>query len=159
MPRTLRAATPADVPLIARMIRELAEYERLAHEAVLTEEDLRENLFGAHRYAEVIFAEEDDQAVGFALFFHTFSTFLARPGLYLEDLFILPEHRGRGHGEALIRRLAELAVERGCGRFEWSVLDWNVDAHRLYERLGAVRVAGWTRYRLTGDALKRLAQR
>src|SRR5918996_5246894 len=148
MPRTIRAASTADVPLIAKMIRELADYERLAHQVVFKEEELRENLFGAPPRAEVAFVEDGGQTVGFALFFHTFSTFLGKPGLYLEDLFVLPQHRGRGHGEALMRHLAKLALERGCGRFEWSVLDWNVGAQRLYERLGAVPIADWTRYRI-----------
>jgi GNAT superfamily N-acetyltransferase len=158
MARTIRSATPADVPLVAQMIRELGEYERLAHEVVFREEDLRHSLFGPNRYAEVVFAEEDGEIVGFALFFHTFSTFLGKPGLYLEDLFVLPHQRGKGHGEALLRHLARLTLERGCARFEWSVLDWNVDAIRLYERIGAVAISDWSRYRLTGDALVRLAR-
>jgi GNAT superfamily N-acetyltransferase len=157
MSRTLRSAAPEDVPAIARLIRGLAEYERLGHEVVFREEDLRESLFGSRRYAEVVLAEEDGETVGFALFFHTFSTFLGKPGLYLEDLFVLPQHRGKGHGEALLRHLAKLTLDRGCGRFEWSVLDWNADAIRFYERIGAMAVTGWTRYRLTGEALGRLA--
>jgi GNAT superfamily N-acetyltransferase len=159
MSRTIRPAQPEDVPSIASFIRSLAEYERLAHEMVAREEDLRDGLFGPRRYAEVVFVEEDGEIVGFALFFHSFSTFLGKPGLYLEDLFVLPQHRGKGHGEALLRHLAGLALERGCGRFEWSVLDWNVDAIRFYERIGAVAVKGWTQYRLTGEALARLAMR
>jgi GNAT superfamily N-acetyltransferase len=155
--RAIRPATIDDVPTIARMIRALAEYERLSHEAVFREEALREHLFGPRKYAEVVFAEEAGEVVGFALFFHNFSTFLAKPGLYLEDLFVVPERRGRGHGEALLRHLAKLAVERGCGRFEWAVLDWNADAIQFYERLGAVPMKEWRIFRLTGDALARLA--
>jgi GNAT superfamily N-acetyltransferase len=157
MARTIRPATPSDVPLIAHFIRALAEYERLAQEVVLREDDLRENLFGPRRYAEVLFVEENGQPVGFALFFHNFSTFLARPGLYLEDLFVLPEHRGSGHGEALLRRLAAIALERGCGRLEWAVLDWNKDAIRFYERIGARLMKDWKVYRVAGSALDRLA--
>jgi GNAT superfamily N-acetyltransferase len=159
MSRTIRSAGPEDVPTIASFIRALAEFERLPHEVVAREEDLRESLFGPRRYAEVVFAQEDGEIVGFALFFHTFSTFLGKAGLYLEDLFVLPQHRGKGHGEALLRHLAALTLERGCGRFEWSVLDWNADAIRFYERIGALAVRGWTRYRLTGEALVRLARR
>jgi GNAT superfamily N-acetyltransferase len=157
MPRTIRPATPADVPLVAQLIRSLAEYEHLAHEAVFREEDLHRHLFGPTRYAEVAIAEEDGQPAGFALFFHTFSTFLAQPGIFLEDLLVVPEHRGKGHGAALMRHLAQLALVRGCGRFEWCVLDWNVDAIRFYERIGAVATRGWTEYRVTGEALTRLA--
>ena len=157
MARTIRPAAPADVPLIAQFIRALAEYEHLAGEVVLREDDLRQNLFGPRRYAEVLFVEDDGRAVGFALFFHNFSTFLARPGIYLEDLFVLPEYRGRGHGEALLRRLAAIAVERGCGRLEWAVLDWNTDAIRFYERVGAIQMKEWKVFRLAGSALDRLA--
>ena len=133
----IRLATPADVPVIAELIRALAEYEKLLHEVVLEESALRAHLFGPRPYAEVLIAEDEGQAVGFALFFHNFSTFLAKPGLYLEDLFVRPEARGRGHGKALLARLAKLAVERGCGRFEWSVLDWNENAIRFYKGMGA----------------------
>src|ERR1700682_4267502 len=125
---TIRTATESDVPLILRFIRDLAEYERMLDKCVASEEALRETLFGARPYAEVIFACEDGVKVGFALFFHNYSTFLAQPGIYLEDLFVVPEHRGRGIGRALLKELARLAVERGCGRLEWAVLDWNRDA-------------------------------
>jgi GNAT superfamily N-acetyltransferase len=154
---TLRAATEHDVPLILRFIRELAEYERLAHECVATEESVRETLFGARPYAEVIVAEEDGEPAGFALFFHNYSTFLARAGIYLEDLYVRPEMRGRGVGKKLLARLAAIAVERNCGRLEWSVLDWNEDAIRFYRSLGAKPQDEWTVYRVTGDALRELA--
>lgn len=153
----IRPATPEDVPIIATLIRELAEYEKLAHEVVLHEEDLREHLFGARRYIEVVLAEEDGAVVGMALFFHNYSTFLCKPGLYLEDLFVRPEYRGKGHGKALLSHLARLAVERGCGRFEWSVLDWNTPAIEFYKSFGAVPQDDWTVFRVTGDALKKLA--
>src|SRR6478752_6433835 len=125
MPPVIRPATPADVPTIARLIRELAEYERLAHEVVLSEAALADHLFGPRPYAEVLLAEDGGRAVGFALFFHNYSTFLAKPGIYLEDLFVEPAYRGRGHGKALLAALAKLAVERDCARVEWSVLNWN----------------------------------
>ena len=153
----IRSATPADVPSIARLIRALAEYEKLSHEVVLREEDLHQHLFGSRPYAEVVLAEEAGQVVGFALFFHNYSTFLARPGLYLEDLFVLPQYRGKGHGKALLSHLAKLAVERNCGRFEWAVLDWNTPAIEFYKSFGAVPQHDWTVFRVTGDALKRLA--
>jgi GNAT superfamily N-acetyltransferase len=153
----IRSATPADIPAIASLIRALAEYEKLSHVVVLREEDLRQHLFGERRYAEVILAEEAGTVVGFALFFHNYSTFLTKPGIYLEDLFVRPEHRGKGHGKALLTHLAKLAVERGCGRFEWSVLDWNTPAIEFYESLGAVCMEDWNLYRLTGEPLKQLA--
>ena len=156
-PFTLRSATPDDVPLILECIRGLAEYERLPHEVVATEELLRESLFGARPAAEVVLAHEGDEPAGFALFFHNFSTFLGRPGLYLEDLFVFPRFRGRGLGRLLLAHLAKLAVHRGCGRFEWAVLDWNVDAIGFYEALGAKAMSDWTVYRLTGGALQALA--
>ena len=134
----IRPATAADVPTIARLIRALAEYERLAHEVVLDEARLHEHLFGPRPYAEVLLAEDAGQVVGFALFFHNYSTFLAKPGVYLEDLFVVPEQRGRGHGKALLTALARLAVERGCGRLEWAVLDWNTPSIDFYCSLGAV---------------------
>ena len=158
MPLSLRPATAADVPLILTLIRGLAEYERLAHECVATEERLRSTLFGATPQAEVVLAFQDHRPAGFALFFHNYSTFLARRGLYLEDLFVFPEFRGRGIGKALLRHLARLAVERDCGRFEWAVLDWNESAIAFYESLGAVAMGDWITYRLTGEALHRLAQ-
>ena len=155
----LRVATAADAPVILGLIRELAEYERLAHEVVATEALLRRNLFGDRRVAEVLIAEDRGEPVGFALFFHNFSTFLGRPGIYLEDLFVRPAARGRGIGVALLARLARLAVERGCGRLEWSVLDWNEPAIGFYRKLGAVSMDDWTSFRLTGDALQDLAAR
>jgi len=153
----IRPGELADVPLIAGLIRGLARYEKLGHEVTMTEEKLTDTLFGEHRYAETLIAEEDAQAVGFALFFHNFSTFLAQPGIYLEDLYVVPEHRGGGIGRALLERLAQIAVDRGCGRLEWAVLDWNQDAIRFYERLGAKPNSDWTVYRLTGEPLRALA--
>ncbi len=153
----LRPATPEDVPAIARLIRALAEYEKLSHQVVLQEEDLARHLFGERPHAEVLLAQDAGAVVGFALFFPTYSTFLARPSLYLEDLFVLPEFRGRGHGRALFTRLAQLALERGCGRFEWSVLDWNAPAIAFYESFGARPQQEWTVFRLTGEALTALA--
>lgn len=156
-PFTLRSATPDDVPVILTCIRGLAEYERLAHEVVATEALLRETLFGARPVAEVLLAFQDDEAAGFALFFHNYSTFLARPGVYLEDLFVFPRFRGRGLGRILLSRLARIAVDRGCGRLEWSVLDWNVDAIRFYQSVGAQAMSEWTVNRVSGDALRTLA--
>jgi GNAT superfamily N-acetyltransferase len=153
----IRPATPDDVPVIAELIRALADYERLAHEVVLDESLLRDHLFGARPYAEVVLAEHEGAVVGFALFFHNYSTFLGRPGIYLEDLFVRPEHRGAGHGKALLAHLAALAVERGCGRLEWSVLDWNEPSIAFYKSLGAAPMDEWTVYRLTGAALSALA--
>ena len=146
------------MPVIADLIRGLARYEKLEDQVEMTEELLAAALFGERPYAEVVLAEEDGLAVGFALFFHNFSTFLGRPGIYLEDLFVLPEHRGRGIGRTLLAHLARLAVERGCGRLEWAVLDWNRDAIGFYERLGARPLSEWTVYRLTGEALTDLAR-
>lgn len=154
---TLRPATRADVPVILACIRRLAEYERLAHECVATEAQLHETLFGPTPSAEVVLAFAGDEPAGFALWFQSYSTFLAKPGLYLEDLFVYPQHRGRGLGRHLLRHLARVAVERDYGRVEWSVLDWNVDAIGFYEAMGAVAMSDWTVYRLTGDALQRLA--
>ena len=155
----IRPATPADVPAIISLIRALAEYERLASEVVLEEDRLREHLFGQPRYAEVLIAEDEGRVVGFALFFFNYSTFLGRPGIYLEDLFVLPEKRGQGHGKALLRSLAQLALERGCGRLEWSVLDWNEPAIDFYRALGAKPMDEWTVYRLTGKELEKLADK
>jgi len=146
-----------DVPLIAELIRGLARYEKLEDEVVMTEEKLTDSLFGERRYAETLIAQDDGEPVGFALFFHNFSTFLAQPGIYLEDLFVVPEQRGRGVGRALLERLAQVAVDRGCGRLEWAVLDWNKDAIKFYERLGAKPNSEWTVYRLTGQPLHALA--
>jgi GNAT superfamily N-acetyltransferase len=153
----IRAAATADVPEILRLIRELAVYEKLEHMAVGTDAALRESLFGPDPAAEAILATVDGRAVGFALYFTTFSTFLCKPGIHLEDLFVEPEHRGAGIGRALLSQLARIAVERGCGRLEWNVLDWNEPAIQFYEAQGAVRMAGWTRCRMTGEALARLA--
>jgi len=153
----IRAATSADVPVIAELIRGLARFEKLEHEVVMTEDLLATALFGQRPYAEVLLAVDEDRPVGFALFFHNFSTFLGRPGIYLEDLFVVPEDRGSGIGRALLEHLARLAVDRGCGRLEWAVLDWNRDAISFYERLGARPNSDWTVYRLTGEALTALA--
>ena len=155
----IRPATADDVPLILAFIRELAEFERLTHEVVATEDDLRRTLFGEHPYAEVIIASIEDEPVGFALFFHNYSTFLARPGLYIEDLYVREAHRGRGIGRAMLGHLARLASDRRCGRLEWWVLDWNERAIRFYERLGARPMSDWTVYRLTGADAPRAAQR
>ena len=154
---TIRFATIDDTPLVLTLIRGLADYERLADEAVATEADIRESLFGARPAAEVLIAETDGEAAGFALFFHNYSTFLGRRGLYLEDLFVFPAFRGRGIGRALMTRLAQIAVERNCGRFEWWVLDWNESSIRFYESLGARAMSDWTVYRFTGAPLKQLA--
>jgi len=150
-------AVPADVPVILRLITALAEYEELTHLVTATEADLARWLFGPKPAAEVVIARSGDDPVGFALFFHNFSTFLGRPGLYLEDLFVVPEWRGRGVGQSLLAHLAAIAVERGCGRMEWSVLDWNEPAIRFYTRLGAAPLDEWRICRLTGDALTRVA--
>jgi len=150
-------ATRDDIGLILQMIRDLAEYERMTDLAVATEADMRDALFGAQPAAEVIIAYADDQPAGFALFFHNFSTFVGRRGLYLEDLFVKPEFRRRGIGRRLLTELARIAVERNCGRFEWSVLDWNQPAIDFYKSLGAVPLSEWTVFRVTGNALMRLA--
>lgn len=155
----IRTATPADVPTIVSLIRALAEYEKLAHEVELDEARLREHLFGPRPFAEVLIADEAGRSVGFALFFHNYSTFLGRPGIYLEDLFVLPEYRGKGLGKALLAALAKLAVERECGRLEWAVLDWNEPSIRFYESLGAVAKKEWIIYRTTGESLAKLAER
>jgi GNAT superfamily N-acetyltransferase len=154
----IREAVEADAPLVVSLVRELAEYEQLLHEVRLTEADVRTALFGEPRHAEVAIAEDGTgEPLGFALFFHSFSTFLGRPGIYLEDLFVRPRHRGAGVGRGLLRHLAGLAEERGCGRLEWAVLDWNEAAIGFYRGLGARPVAGWSVYRLDGEALRRLA--
>ena len=154
---TIRPANADDVPLIAQLIRDLAEYERLADAAVATDDGLREQLFGERPAAEVLIAEADGEPAGFALFFHTFSTFLGKRGLYLEDLFVRPAFRGLGLGKHLMAALARIAVKRGCGRFEWSVLDWNAPAIGFYRALGATAIDEWTVHRLEGDALHALA--
>jgi GNAT superfamily N-acetyltransferase len=153
----LRYATEDDAGLLLEFICQLADYEKLRHEVVADEATLRESLFGSRRVAEVVIASWEGEPAGFALFFHNFSTFLGRPGLYLEDLFVVPRLRGHGIGQVLLRCLAKIAVARGCGRFEWSVLDWNVDAIRFYKRLGAKPMDGWTIFRVTGQALEELA--
>jgi GNAT superfamily N-acetyltransferase len=152
----IRFAETADAPLVLEFIRGLAEYEKLSHEVRATEAQLRETLFGPRRYAEVIIGEFEGRPVGFALFFHNYSTFLGQPGIYLEDLFVTPEMRGHGFGTALLTFLAKLAVERKCGRLEWSVLDWNAPAIGFYKKLGAVTMDEWTVFRLTGEALTAL---
>lgn len=149
----IRFAKPGDEPLILQFIRSLAEYERLAHECIATEADLTRSLFGERPEAEVILAYEGADPVGFALFFHNYSTFLARKGLYLEDLFVALEHRGKGVGVAMLRRLAEIAIERECGRMEWAVLEWNDSAIQFYKKLGAQEMKEWTLFRFTGDGL------
>ena len=154
----IRFGEKADVPVIAHLIRELARFEKLEHEVVMTEELLAENLFGRQRYAETLIAEDAGTPIGFALFFHTFSTFLGRPGLYLEDLFVIPQQRGSGIGRAMLRQLARIALERGCGRLEWAVLNWNREAIKFYERLGARPNSEWTVYRLAGEALTALGR-
>ena len=153
----IKPATIEDVPLILSFIKKLAVYERLAHEAVATEEILRETLFGERREAEVIIGYYQNKPVCFALFFHSFSTFLGRPGIYLEDLFVDEEYRGKGFGKALLVYLAQLAVERNCGRLEWAVLNWNEPAIKFYQSLGARPMDEWSVYRLTGETLKALA--
>lgn len=153
----IRFAERSDVAVIAELIRGLARYEKLEHEVTMTAERLESSLFGPRPYAETLLAEEEGEAVGFALFFHNYSTFLGKPGIYLEDLFVVPEQRGSGIGRALLERLARIAVERDCGRLEWAVLDWNRDAIAFYERLGAKPNSEWTVYRLAGEPLHALA--
>ncbi len=159
MPDALRVtkATEADLPLILKFVQDLADYERLRDQCVATEEKLRGSLFGAHPYAEVLIARLDDEPVGFAVYFHSYSTFLANHGLYLEDLFVIPEARGKGIGYALLAELAGIAVERGCERLEWAVLDWNDLAIDFYKRIGAVEKDEWTTFRLSGEALHSMA--
>jgi GNAT superfamily N-acetyltransferase len=152
----IRPATPADVPLIFALIKELAEYEKLSHEVVATEEQIRATLFGDRPVSEVVISSLDGGPVGFALFFPNYSTFLGRPGLYLEDLFVRPEARGFGVGRELLEYLARLTVERGWGRLEWRVLDWNEPSIAFYKKLGAEPLDDWTVFRVTGDALRKL---
>jgi GNAT superfamily N-acetyltransferase len=154
---TIRPATVVDVPVILELIRALATYERAPDEVTATEEGLAEVLFGQNRAAEVLLAFENDQAVGFGVFFHNFSTWLGRPGLYLEDLFVRPEHRGKGYGRALLVHLAKIARDRGCGRMEWAVLNWNEPAIQFYRKLGAKPMYEWTVFRLTQDEIATLA--
>lgn len=155
----LRPARESDLDTIVELIRGLAEYEREPDSVELDREELRRHLFGRRPYAEVIIAEtEEGETAGFALFFHNFSTWKGKAGIYLEDLFVRPEHRGRGYGKALLVALARIAVERGCGRFEWAVLDWNEPSIAFYRALGAVAMEEWTTYRVEGKALDRLAE-
>jgi GNAT superfamily N-acetyltransferase len=154
----IRPATAGDVPLIFQLIRELAEYEKLLHEMTATEEQLASTLFGTRPAAEVVIATADDVPVGFAVFFANYSTFLGRPGLYLEDLFVRPQARGLGIGRALLEYLARLAVDRGWGRLEWRVLDWNEPSIAFYKRLGAEPLSDWTVFRVTGAPLVELGQ-
>jgi GNAT superfamily N-acetyltransferase len=154
---TIRSATAADVPIVLELIRALAEYERAPNDVVATEQILQETLFGIKPGAEVLLLFENQDAVGFALFFHNFSTWIGRPGLYLEDLFVRPEHRGKGYGRALLVELAKIARERNCGRMEWAVLDWNEPAIEFYRKLGAKPMDEWTVFRLTRDEIDSLA--
>lgn len=157
MSTAIRPATADDVPVILSFVRDLAEYEKLSHLVTATEAGLREALFGAHPGAEVVLAYEGQEAVGFAVYFHSFSTFLGVKGLWLEDLFVRPAYRGRGHGKALLLHVARIAHQRGCGRFEWAVLDWNEPSIRFYKSLGAQPLDDWTIMRVTGPALHALA--
>ncbi len=154
----IRRAAVEDVPVILELIRDLATYERASDEVTATEEQLTDVLFGERPAAEVLLAFEGTSPVGFAVFFHNFSTWLGRPGLYLEDLFVKPEKRGKGYGRALLVDLAKIARDRGCGRMEWAVLDWNEPAIKFYRALGAKPMEEWTVFRLTGDGIARLAQ-
>jgi len=153
----IRTTTEADVPVILQLIRDLATYERAPDAVVATEAGLREVLFGPKPAAEVLLALENAEPVGFAVFFHNFSTWLGRPGLYLEDLFVRPEKRGKGYGRALLAKLAQIAKKRGCGRMEWAVLDWNDPAIQFYRKLGAAPMDEWTVFRLTEDGIAKLA--
>jgi GNAT superfamily N-acetyltransferase len=154
----IRAAVPADVPLLLSLIKELAEFEKLQQHVIATEAVLRQSLFGGRPPPEAVVARVGGEPAGFALYFHNFSTFLGQHGLYLEDLFVRPEFRGRGVGKSLLAYLAKLALARGCGRFEWAVLDWNRRAQEFYESLGAQARTDWIGYRITGDALRRLSE-
>ena len=156
---TIRPAIPEDVPAILGLVRELAEYEKLSHEVTATVEQMSDQLFGPVPRAEVLLACENDSPVGLALFFHNFSTFLAKPGLYIEDIYIQPTHRGKGYGKALMISIARLAVARGCGRFEWTVLDWNEPSIQFYKSLGAELKPEWVITRLAGSSLQALADR
>ena len=154
----IEPARERDVATLLELIKHLAAYEKLSAEVTATEAQLRESLFGNHPAAEVLIAWAGGEAIGFAVFFQSYSTFLGRPGVYLEDLFVLPDWRHRGYGRKLLAYVARLAVERGCGRLEWSGLDWNEPAIGFYERLGATAMDQWTVYRLTGDALRRVSE-
>ena len=155
----IERATEQDIPAIVRLVRHLAEYEKLAHVMVSSEDDFRKALFGPQRNVEALMAFADDAPVGFALYFYNFSTFLGQRGIYLEDLFVEPEYRGQGIGKALLQRLAGIAKDEDCGRMEWSVLTWNQPSIDFYHRLGAVTLEDWRTFRLTGEALERLAGR
>jgi len=155
----IREATPADVPVILELIRGLADYEKLSHQVTATEEKLRATLFGERPVADVLLARTSGECTGFALFFPNYSTFLAKPGIFLEDLYVKPAWRGKGIGRALLSRVAAIARERGCGRLEWEVLDWNEPSIGFYKSLGAIPMDGWTKYRVTGEALEKLALR
>ena len=155
----IRPAVKKDAPVILSLIKELAEYEHLSHEVLASEDDIRNTLFGDRRFAESLIGECDGIPVSFALFFHNYSTFLGKPGIYLEDLYVRPEHRGKGFGRKMMAHIAGLAQERNCGRFEWSVLNWNVPAIRTYEKLNAVPMKEWIAYRLSGEALDQLADK
>ena len=153
----IRPATKNDASIIISLIKELAEYERLSQEVEATEDDIRRSLFGDRPFAEALIGEYECHPISFALFFYNYSTFLGKPGIYLEDLYVKPEHRGNGFGRKMLVHIARLAKERNCGRFEWSVLDWNTPAIRTYEKLNAKPMREWILYRLTGEALERLA--
>lgn len=155
---SIRPAAPENVPVILGLVRELAEYEKLSHEVTATEELLRRNLFGERRHAEAILVWTEEKCAGFALFFHNFSTFLGKPGIYLEDLYVRPEFRGRGYGRAMMIHLARLARERDCERFEWAVLNWNQPSLEFYRSIGALPMSDWTIQRVVGTALEQLAE-
>ena len=155
----IRTGTEEDAPVIFSLIKELAEYEHLTHEVAASVDDIRKTLFGERPFAETLIGENDGLPISFALFFYNFSTFLGKPGIYLEDLYVQPEHRGKGFGSKMLAHIAALAKERNCGRFEWSVLNWNTPAIRTYEKLGATPMKEWILYRLSGGALDRLADK
>ena len=157
-PLTIRSATPADVPALFSLIQALADYEKLSDAVIGSPEQLADHLFDVRPYIEAIVADRASQVVGFALFFHNYSTFLTKPGIYLEDLFVLSEHRDQGIGKALLAHLAQLVIDRDCGRLEWSVLDWNEPAIGFYKRMGATVLPDWRTCRVTGDALTLMAQ-
>ncbi|MBT8370429.1 MAG: GNAT family N-acetyltransferase [Deltaproteobacteria bacterium] len=153
----IRPATEKDSPVILSLIKELAEYERLSHEVIASEDDIRKFLFGKHPFAQALIGENEGNAVSFALYFYNFSTFLGKPGIYLEDLYVQPTHRGKGFGRKMMVHIARLAQEQNCGRFEWSVLNWNTPAIKTYEKLNATPMNEWILYRLSGDSLNKLA--
>ncbi len=155
----IRPAIKEDAPVIFSLIKELADYEHLSHEVVASVDDVRNTLFGRRPFAETLIGEVEKLPVSFALFFYNYSTFLGKPGIYLEDLYVQPEHRGKGFGSKMLAYIAALARERNCGRFEWSVLDWNTPAIRTYEKLGATPMKEWILYRLSGEALDKLADK